>query len=787
MWLLAATVAQPLVYNYDVQSFNLDVAPLVERVTPIYSRDQLPDSISEENLYNVGLDTHLMYAVELPNGGVVAAGQGSEDEEEEGPRDMVAVMTDASGVAWTWRSNWPGDDVVAAAAVVDDGGPLLLLAGFRTIDSSAMRTIVSLDPSNGNFRGSLTFGGDTNSSYSTIRGDNSSAVYLGGFLDKPNTKELKFHSSGVVSDGKPFVARLPYGAFASLDGNITTTSETDRAGWNHIISADEKWKTVVSVQPAGGTEVAVALHGEIAKAGTDDTRLIAGWAKIDSAQTSPSYVVHEHLQQLQVTSMARRAAGDGYLLAGLGDANDLTNGDPPKSYVGRLSRIDNSGTLLWNVSFTASGIDPTLIYTECWSAQETRAGDGWVVSCGSGIENNKTCSKNFDNGYFDADKLRKCVSGTADPRTVPRMPAVWSVLTASFTDAGEMAWARVDSSTSTASSGGEWVLTLDSGGYVVVTDEATGGSMWTLSPPRPCRQFDGLTNVREMDPPQWCNTDESRRSNATLCEQFYFINSEGFYQRCQQTSDSRCIGSTAIRCDSPPPISPPSQPSPYVPPPPARCTDDPNYHDPFYTDWDCDSWRGFTCGPYTEGSHDFTDPSRIDLLKASCPETCKISHSHCVPSSPPSSPPAPPPPSPPPPEPPPEPPPPSPPPPSPPPPSPPPPSRRPARARPTCRRRHRAQAPHSARPTHRRPPPPPSPPPEPPPRAHPALAAQPAHLTTRVAAAPLFHRRPVPLNRRRHRTHHSARPTHGRPRRRRPAAPHHPRCATLCSIAARSP
>ena len=75
------------------------------------------------------------------------------------------------------------------------------------------------------------------------------------------------------------------------------------------------------------------------------------------------------------------AGSSGYLLAGLG--NVAAPGET-RAYKGRVTRIDGSGNLLWNISITADGIDSTIIYTECWGVDASggvcthapRASDG---------------------------------------------------------------------------------------------------------------------------------------------------------------------------------------------------------------------------------------------------------------------------------------------------------------------------------------------------------------------------------------------------------------------------
>ena len=88
--------------------------------------------------------------------------------------------------------------------------------------------------------------------------------------------------------------------------------------------------------------------------------------KLTSAGAT-SGTIKEYPHQLQGTAMAASPTG-GYLIAGVGDVNKALGVSVP-SYKGRVSRIDASGNLLWNISVTADGIDSTVIYTECWGVE----------------------------------------------------------------------------------------------------------------------------------------------------------------------------------------------------------------------------------------------------------------------------------------------------------------------------------------------------------------------------------------------------------------------------------
>ena len=433
MSLIALLTLTPLgdFVTYPVQSTNIANAPNITAWVPIYAFTGGERGAAET--YNLGYDTHFMVGLETLAGELVAAGQGFEGVA--GPstgRDMVVIRASASGsVLWTWKSGFVGDDAVTTC--VQLSADSIIVGGFRTVSGTVRRTLVKIRLDTnlpaGTSRVVWTASMDDSrghSAYSTLASAPDGGLLLGGFVNKRDTTEMQFHSSGVVPDGQAFVSKIQ---ISSLNGATAPTAAAETAaggGWMWIEAA---WITAVTVKPSASGGVAVALHTET------NGKKLTGWAKLSSAGVLLG-TIKTYPNQLQGTAMAAGPNG-GYLIAGVGDV--AAAGQTP-AYKGRVTRIDEQGNLLWNISLTASGIDSRIIYTECWGV-EPSAG-GWVLSCGSGIENNDAC-----NGLPDATDRTNCLNGQGDlrPGAGVRAPGVWSFLSIFVTDGGQIGWSRVDS------------------------------------------------------------------------------------------------------------------------------------------------------------------------------------------------------------------------------------------------------------------------------------------------------------------------------------------------------
>ena len=156
------------------------------------------------------------------------------------------------------------------------------------------------------------------------------------------------------------------------------------------------------------------------------------------------------------------------------------------SYSGKLVIITAAdGAVLSNTEISAGGV-PEMIYNECFGV--AAVSDGFVVSCGTGIEG---C------GHVSDTNKAACAAGQGDPST-PNMKfgaSLWQSMVAKIDLSGTLLWRRVDayrggqaaciectSFTADGTSGNEWVIAnADGTTLAFVTDEADGFGVMVLN------------------------------------------------------------------------------------------------------------------------------------------------------------------------------------------------------------------------------------------------------------------------------------------------------------------
>ena len=117
-----------------------------------------------------------------------------------------------------------------------------------------------------------------------------------------------------------------------------------------------------------------------------------------------------------------------------------------------------------------------LVYNECWGvapkyADDGTTHDGYVMSCGTGIEGCPLFNSNFGLGTW--------LECRGDPRTQWRSLAVATDLE------GERIYSRMDSfqtEDGVQASAAEYVFVNTEGGHVLVTDEGSGMGFITIAP-----------------------------------------------------------------------------------------------------------------------------------------------------------------------------------------------------------------------------------------------------------------------------------------------------------------
>ena len=154
---------------------------------------------------------------------------------------------------------------------------------------------------------------------------------------------------------------------------------------------------------------------------------------------------------------------------------------------GKIIALDANGDLDWQKNYGnyPNGVNQfadsgegnwALIYNECWGIQPTydsnQDHNGYVLACGTGIEDNCPLTSNFMPGlYFE------CLN---DPRQT------WRALTIATDLNGKRVWSRMDSFQSAdepVGSASEYVLSHTDGSVTFITDEAIGFGFVQLTAP----------------------------------------------------------------------------------------------------------------------------------------------------------------------------------------------------------------------------------------------------------------------------------------------------------------
>lgn len=448
------------VYTYPVKSTNLEQAFGVE----FYAGHAAPASIAPVS------DLHAVHGIETSDGGYVLVGKGVE-REDGSVTEAFAVKLSASGsVSWTWKSGVSGDDAANAVIQLPSGGALIV-AGWRTRDGVGRRCLTKLDLASGEelWDSPADEFGDSDGQHGAIEmlSVGSDYILMAGVKKKPTKNEMTFKSYGNVFEGTAFVARLPLTALTS-----STAPGVSALAWTREFAGYNSAKAA----RISGSDVAVLLFGE-------DTTKHASVAMIkadDSSQTlwGPTDYAAD---QGEGTDIAVTADGTGIVIVGLG-------GDPG-IYDARLSLLSAAnGALQWTKSYNAGGT-PEIIFHECFGVQALA--DGYVMSCGSGIEDT-TCRT------LSGDARQNCEEGRGDLRSgaYPRTAGIWQTFIVRTDLSGELQWSRVDSykdpcgpdlgseqwlsSGYGGSSAAEWVVSTSDGGLAVFTDEVFGFGLLKL-------------------------------------------------------------------------------------------------------------------------------------------------------------------------------------------------------------------------------------------------------------------------------------------------------------------
>jgi len=428
-----------LTYTYPVKCLNLDKAPEASRYTGLN-----PEGNWEPSL----IDPHAVHGITASDGSHILVGRAQSTT----GYDAFAVKVSPSGqTIWTWRSSSSGKD--AANAVVEIPGGLLGIVGWRTVGSAGKRSLTVLDLITGSERYTTTSFGDSAGSHGAFEmvSIDSNSIVLSGVSKKPNLDEMSFKSYGNVPNGKAFVQSLPISQLQT--GVVSWTKE-----FSDYFTAKS-----VHVLPSG--KIAALLYSEEGGKQASTTLL--------NSNGSVQWTT-EHSQHGEGTDLTVTDDGDWIVITGQGGDGFIA---------GRLTKVKVSdGSSVWTKDFTVGG-NPNLIYQECWGVIATS--DGFVVSCGAGIEGGK-CS------MVSGQDKQDCKKGLGDRRNgaLLRKENNWQSFVFKTDFDGETLWQRVDShkcddcksmnspsfdSTKTGSSAAEWISKGNADGeYLIITDEVFG-------------------------------------------------------------------------------------------------------------------------------------------------------------------------------------------------------------------------------------------------------------------------------------------------------------------------
>ena len=440
-------------------------------------------------------DSHSCVAVSVAKepGAVILAGVGLEcaDDCQTGQSkthsDGMAVKMNRDGtLAWGWRSNRNGaNDHMLGVTELPSGE--ILLAGYLVDGGVGRRALIKLSSAGQKIWEFTDFGGDDASHHGAIElvtMAGTTDVLLAGLKDLPSLDGMGFKSGGNCEFGKAWIAKMPV-------DKLTKTTPPTRGD----ISWEKTEATYMTAKAAkalpDGSVVALMWAGEQ----NGVAAMSAGIARYtaDGLTTTWGPKNFGNEQKLEGTDIAFTTDGSKIAMSGHGSflATD-------KDYSGKRVIISAAdGAVLSNTEISAGGV-PEMIYNECWGV--AAVSDGFVVSCGTGIEG---C------GHVSDTNKAACLAGQGDPST-PNMKfgaSLWQSMAAKIDLSGTLLWRRVDayrggqaacvectSFTAGGTSASEWVIANADGTLAFVNDEAdgfgvmvlnaTGGSGGGTSPPK---------------------------------------------------------------------------------------------------------------------------------------------------------------------------------------------------------------------------------------------------------------------------------------------------------------
>ncbi len=423
-------------------------------------------------------------------------------------QDAFAIKVSNDGqVLWSWQSQLDGDD--AANAVVELPNGQLVVAGWRTVnvdDSGSSvaaigrRTLFMLSLQKGeqisvsdptSFGDGVESVSNLHSAFEMIAYDaKREVVIVSGVNRKPDLSEMNFKSYGNVANGQAFVQLIPFSQFGGDKNYFTGTI------WEF-----ENYVTAKSVQVSQDTgDVAILLYSTVGGYQAAVALLYRSASGSGQSLYNIKYI-QNYPDHGEGTDIAMSLDGEWVVITGHGGSNG--------EIAGRLTKVQLSdGAREWTNDFTV-GANPKLVYQECWGI--STVSDGFVVSCGAGIEEGK-CSTVSGQDQID------CIKGRGDKRegALLRQEGNWQSFVFKTDIQGNLLWSRVDSyrcdssecvsmddpsfdATQTGSSAAEWITkgrTDDE--LIVITDEGFGVGVLQLGGSGSDKVIDETSGIRPL-------------------------------------------------------------------------------------------------------------------------------------------------------------------------------------------------------------------------------------------------------------------------------------------------
>lgn len=463
--------------TYPVKSINLDKAFDVNFYDGYDFYDGLIPGLSE---------AHVVNGIELASGNFVIVGSATPSGLFSSGANAFALMIDADGTfMWGWAPSREEYSTAFTNGVVELPNGAILLAGVVADKAGvAYRSLTKLSATGKELwtTSNSAFGDKQGSSGAWEMADGGAdAVVLSGFAHNDCgtgcADELGFKSGGITWGGQAVVMKIPFSAFSSDAAAPSASQIAD------LLSGSTAWSATRDDYMTGREarispdEQRVAVLFRLSTSTEEEATALGFLSYADGSITSAPLEVDTSIGQ--GTSIAIGADGN-VAMTGLSQ----TNGRYPRSSVtvARLSLFSGSdGQLLWSKSFSVGG-EPELIRHECWGVIAIPNNEGYVITCGTGIEPEQC------NLGLPKDVRKNCTSGKGDnrPGAVPRPPDVWSSMCVMTDTAGELKWQRVDSyrepgSTEPVGAGGsssaEWGTLTKEGGVLVMMDDPAAGSL----------------------------------------------------------------------------------------------------------------------------------------------------------------------------------------------------------------------------------------------------------------------------------------------------------------------